>query len=91
MREGGELEEGSERDLAFKKNTQYMRDVVKEVIRRRKEGLSKDHVPFLDTLLQSGVPDEQVIQHTCNVVLIKALFCNYYYAILRLLVMHSPS
>ena len=51
---------GSERDVEFEKNRQYLRDVVKGVIGRRREGLGGEHVPFIDNLLQSGVPEDQV-------------------------------
>lgn len=60
IKEGVDPEEGSERDLNFLKNRQFMHDVVKGVINRRREGSSEEHVPFIDNLLQSGVPDDQV-------------------------------
>ena len=54
-------EEGSERALRFQKNRQCLQDVVKDVISRRREGSTgEEHVPFVDSLLQSGVPDDQV-------------------------------
>lgn len=53
-------DEGSERDVNFQKNRQFLQDVVKGVIDRRREGGSEEHVPFIDNLLQSGVPDDQV-------------------------------
>ena len=52
-------EEGSERDLEFKKNRGCLQDVVKGVISRRREGQGDEHVPFIDNLLQSGVPEDQ--------------------------------
>ena len=48
--------------MEFEKNRQYLRDVVKRVISCRHEGLGGEHVPFIDSLLQSGVSDEQVVQ-----------------------------
>ena len=60
IKEGVNPPEGSERDIEFEKNKGYLRDVVKGVISRRREGLGGEHVPFIDNLLQSGVPDEQV-------------------------------
>lgn len=53
-------DDGSERDVNFQKNRQFLQDVVKGVIDRRREGASEEHVPFIDNLLQSGVPDDQV-------------------------------
>ena len=60
IKEGSSPPEGSERDVDFEKNRGYLRDVVKGVIGRRREGLGGEHVPFIDNLLQSGVPDDQV-------------------------------
>lgn len=61
IREGVDPDEGSERDVNFQKNRQFLHDVVKGVINRRREGASEEHVPFVDNLLQSGVPDDQVM------------------------------
>jgi cytochrome P450 family 20 subfamily A len=61
IKEGSSPPEGSERDVDFEKNRGYLRDVVKGVIDRRREGLGGEHVPFIDNLLQSGVPDDQVV------------------------------
>ena len=33
---------------------------MKGVTSRRREGLGGEHVPFIDSLLQSGIPDDQV-------------------------------
>ena len=60
---------GSERDVEFEKNRQYLRDVVKGVISRRREGLGGEHVPFIDNLLQSGVPEDQVAINSNNDVI----------------------
>ena len=60
MKEGKDPPKGSERDVEFQKNTAYLRDTVKGAIRRRREGLGGEYVPFIDNLLQSGVPDDQV-------------------------------
>ena len=59
IKEGVDPPEGSERDTAFKKNRGFMRDVVKSVIAQRREGGGDEHIPFIDNLLQSGVPDDQ--------------------------------
>lgn len=61
IREGVDPEKGSEREVEFEKNKQYLRDVVTGVINRRKEGLGGEHVPFIDNLLQSGVPEDQAV------------------------------
>ena len=60
LKEGKVPEKGSERVMEFERNRQYLREVVKNVISRRKEGLGGDHVPFIDNLLQSGVSEDQV-------------------------------
>ena len=59
IKEGVDPPEGSERDTAFKKNCQYMKDMVKVVIAQRREGGGEENIPFIDNLLQSGVPDDQ--------------------------------
>ena len=33
---------------------------MKRVISQRREGGGEEYVPFIDNLLQSGVPDDQV-------------------------------
>jgi len=38
-----------------------MRDVVKRVLQQRREGEGEEHIPFIDNLLQSGVPEEQAL------------------------------
>jgi len=51
---------GSDRDKMFKDYAQQLRDVIREVVRKRQSEEVQESVPFLDSLLQSGVPDEQV-------------------------------
>ena len=46
--------------MDFEKNTQCLRDIVKDAISRRQQGIGGEHIPFIDSLLQSGVPDDQV-------------------------------
>ena len=60
VKEGVDPPEGSERDRELQKNVKFLRDVVKRVISQRREGGGEEYVPFIDNLLQSGVPDEQV-------------------------------
>ena len=59
VKEGVDPPEGSERDVAFHKSREYLHSVVKEVINRRREGKGEEDVPFIDHLLQSGVPEDQ--------------------------------
>ena len=65
MKEGVDPPETSEREANFQKNRQFMRDVVKRVLQQRREGEGEEHIPFIDNLLQSGVPEEQVCVHVC--------------------------
>ena len=53
---------GSERQLKFQKHRQFIVDLVKDVIQQRKDGQEgeEEYVPFIDNLLQSAVPEEQV-------------------------------
>ena len=59
--------EGSERQIKFQKNRQFIADLVKNVIQQRKDGEEgeEEHVPFIDNLLQSAVPEEQVCACVC--------------------------
>ncbi|XP_065890921.1 cytochrome P450 20A1-like isoform X4 [Dysidea avara] len=52
---------GSEREKLFKVYSQQFRDVMQEAVRKRRSGEEQESVPFIDSLLQSGVPDEQII------------------------------
>lgn len=59
---------GSEREQMFKGYSQQFRNVMKEAIRKRRSGEEHNSVPFIDSLLQSGVPDEQVwLEYQCNI------------------------
>ena len=51
---------GSDREKRFKSYSQQFRDIVQEVVKKRHGGEGQERVPFIDSLLQSGVPDEQV-------------------------------
>jgi len=59
---------GSDREKMFNGYSQQLRDVVQEAVKKRRCGEEQESVPFIDSLLQSGVPDEQVcfilIMHT---------------------------
>ena len=56
----GPPEPGSARERMFKDYSQQMKDTIQKVITSRRNGEEKESVPFIDALLQSGVPDEQV-------------------------------
>jgi len=51
---------GSDREKMFKGYSQQLRDVIQEVVRKRQSGEEQESIPFIDSLLQSGIPDEQV-------------------------------
>jgi len=51
---------GSDREKMFKGYSQHFRDFMQEVVRKKQSGEEQNNVPFIDLLLQSGVPDEQV-------------------------------
>ena len=61
--------EGSERQIKFQKYRQFIVDLVRDAIQQRKDGEEgeDEHVPFIDNLLQSAVPEEQVCAcvHVC--------------------------
>ena len=86
--------EGSERDRELQKNVKVLRDLVKRVISQRREGGGEEYVPFIDNLLQSGVPDEQVRRDQtkwgCQFVA-KYLYTVLALALPRLLMKHSFS
>ena len=52
---------GSVREKELKSCCEQMRCKLQDVIDRRRNGQSKDSIPFIDALLQSGVSDQQVI------------------------------
>lgn len=53
-------EAGSERERVFNESLGLIRDVILSVVKKRKDGTEAEEVPFVDALLQSQVPDEQV-------------------------------
>ena len=57
----GPPEPGSEREKEFNDGVQQMQSRLQNIIDRRRSGKEEDDIPFIDSLLQSSVPDEQVI------------------------------
>ena len=57
----GPPESGSNREKEFKNALQQIKSKLKNIIDRRRNGEEQDDIPFIDALLQSSVPDEQVI------------------------------
>ena len=56
----GPPEPGSEREKLFNDYSQQMRDTIQRIVTKRQSGEEEETIPFIDNLLQSGVPDEQV-------------------------------
>ena len=57
----GPPEPGSEREVEFNKGLAKLRDIVNRVVTSRKDPSNQVDIPFIDKLLQSAVPDDQVI------------------------------
>ena len=57
----GPPEPGSDRDKEFNNGVQQIQSRLQNIINRRRSGKEEDDIPFIDSLLQSSVPDEQVI------------------------------
>ena len=57
----GAPEPGSDREKEFDDGVQQIQNKIQNVIDRRRNGEEQDSVPFIDALLQSSVPDEQII------------------------------
>ena len=51
---------GSVREKMFKDYSEQFRSVIREAVRKKRSGEEQKTVPFMDSLLQSGAPDEQV-------------------------------
>ena len=51
---------GSVREKMFKDYSQQFRSVIREAVRKKRSGEEQKNVPFMDSILQSGAPDEQV-------------------------------
>ena len=56
----GPPEPGSDREKEFNDGVQQTKNRIQSIIDRRRNGEEQDDIPFIDMLLQSGVPDEQV-------------------------------
>ena len=56
----GPPEPGSAREKMFNDYRQQMKDAIQRAITKRHNGEGKESIPFIDGLLQSGAPDEQV-------------------------------
>ena len=57
----GPPESGSSREKEFNSNREQLRQRIQNVISRRQDGEEEESIPFIDALLQSGVPEEQVL------------------------------
>ena len=57
----GPPEPGSDREKEFNNDLQQIQNRLQNAVDRRRNGEEQDDIPFIDALLQSGVPDEQVI------------------------------
>ena len=56
----GPPEPGSDREKEFNDGVQQITNRIQSVIDRRRNGEEQEDIPFIDALLQSSVPDEQV-------------------------------
>ena len=56
----GPPESDSVREKDFQRNLQSLKDIVHRIVQARREEQGREELPFIDALLQSGVPDEQV-------------------------------
>ena len=56
----GPPEADSDREKDFQHNLQSMKDIVRSIVHARREGKGSEDLPFIDALLQSGVPEKQV-------------------------------
>ena len=59
----GPPDPGSNREREFNENLKNMKDTVLKVVNNRRNGVDTNEIPFIDALLQTQAPDEQV----CNV------------------------
>ena len=64
----GPPEPGSDREKEFNDGVQQIKNIIQSVVDRRRNGEEQEDIPFIDALLQSDVPDEQV-SISCSVSL----------------------
>ena len=57
----GPPEPGSEREKSFNDGKEYIRGKALKIVKDRENGVDTNEIPFIDALLQSHVPEEQVI------------------------------
>ena len=57
----GDPSPGSEREEAFNSGLKVINAKVQQILRERTEGQNVKELPFIDALLQSAVPEEQVM------------------------------
>ena len=69
----GPPQPGSEREKMFNDYSQQMKDTIQRVITKRQSGEEEETISFIDNLLQSGAPDEQVSR---NAVVALRYVCN---------------
>ena len=62
----GPPEPGSDREKDFNDGVKQIKDIIQNVIDRRRNGEEQDSIPFIDALLQSSVPDEQASRFFLN-------------------------
>ena len=86
----GPPQPSSARERMFKDYSQQLKDTIQKVITKRRNGEETESVPFIDALLQSGVPDEQVSNSTIVVkirrpesLIYSCHYCQHFYQICR--------
>ena len=67
----GPPEPGSEREKTFNDQLKSMRDTVLRVVKSREEGTEQTEIPFIDALLQSQVPEDQVCDMNFQILCFK--------------------
>ena len=70
----GPPEPGSEREKTFNDQLKSMKDTVLRVVKSREEGTEQTEIPFIDALLQSQVPEDQVCDVNLEIFYYKLLF-----------------
>ena len=70
----GPPDPGSKREREFNESLKNMKDIVLKVVNNRRNGVDTNEIPFIDALLQTQVPDEQV----CNASNLDVYIIRYY-------------